>query len=203
MERYGRRFYARDVLTVARSLLGQLLFHELPDGLRSGRILEVEAYTGSADPASHAYRGPTTRNRVMFGPPGYLYVYFIYGMYYCCNVVAERDGIPGAVLIRSLAPVDGIGRMRAEAHAQQPHRLADGPGKVCRALRITGADNGVDLVHGPIGVARLGAPPAKAIKIGPRIGITRGAELPYRFCLSELKAARGAGRGRVQGRAGR
>jgi DNA-3-methyladenine glycosylase len=166
VERFDRDFYARDTLVVARALLGQLLFHDTPRGRRSGRIVEVEAYTGSRDPASHAFRGPTPRSRIMFGPAGHLYVYFIYGMYHCCNVVTERDGRPGAVLIRALEPGPGT----------------DGPGKVCRALGITLAHNGVDLTSGAIGIAPGGGR-AGLVLVGPRIGISRGAALPYRLRL--------------------
>jgi DNA-3-methyladenine glycosylase len=178
VKRFGRDFYARDTLVVARSLLGQLLFHDTSQGRHSGRIVEVEAYTGSSDPASHASRGPTPRSRIMFGPPGHLYVYFIYGMYHCCNVVTERDGRPGAVLIRALQPVPAIEGGRS----QVGHPRTDGPGKVCRALGITLAHNGADLATGAIGIGPGGGG-AGQVLVGPRIGISRGAALPYRFRL--------------------
>lgn len=168
--RFGHEFYARDTLVVARSLLGQILFHDTPHGRRTGRIVEVEAYTGSSDPASHAFRGPTPRSRIMFGPPGHLYVYFIYGMYHCCNVVTERDGRPGAVLIRALEPRPG-------------HPRTDGPGRVCRALGITLVHNGVDLATGAIGIAPSAGRAPSEVLVGPRIGISRGTALPYRFRL--------------------
>jgi DNA-3-methyladenine glycosylase len=177
--RFGRDFYARDTLVVARSLLGQSLFHDTSHGRRAGRIVEVEAYTGASDPASHAFRGPTLRSRIMFGPPGHLYVYFIYGMYHCCNVVTERDGKAGAVLLRALEPVPALARNRSQTGRPR----TDGPGKVCRALGITLTHNGVDLTTGAIGIAP-GAVPAGEVLIGPRIGISRGAALPYRFRLS-------------------
>jgi DNA-3-methyladenine glycosylase len=176
--RFGRDFYARDTLVVARSLLGQSLFHDTSHGRRAGRIVEVEAYTGASDPASHAFRGPTLRSRIMFGPPGHLYVYFIYGMYHCCNVVTERDGKAGAVLIRALEPVPALAGSRSRTGRPR----TDGPGKVCRALGITLTHNGVDLTTGAIGIAP-GAMPAGEVLIGPRIGISRGAALPYRFRL--------------------
>jgi DNA-3-methyladenine glycosylase len=175
VERFGRDFYARDTLVVARSLLGQLLFHDTSHGRRAGRIVEVEAYTGSSDPASHAFRGPTPRSRIMFGPPGHLYVYFIYGMYHCCNAVTEHDGRPGAVLIRALELVTGLA-------SSGSHQRTDGPGRVCRALEITLAHNGVDLATGAIGIAGGGRTTGEVL-VGPRIGISRGAALPYRFRL--------------------
>ncbi len=194
-ERCGRGFYARDTITVARALLGEMLFHDTPVGRRSGRIVEVEAYRGISDPASHAFRGPTRRSRIMFGTPGYLYVYFIYGMYHCCNVVTERRGEAGAVLIRGLVPIDGIARMRDANPHLSPRRLADGPGKVCRALGITLAHNGVDLAHGRIGIIPLPKARDQEIVAGPRIGITRGMDLPYRFHLRDWATASGKVRG--------
>lgn len=192
--RFPRRFFARDTVTVARALLGQLFFHDTPEGRRAGQIVEVEAYAGPQDPASHAFRGPTARSRIMFGPAGYLYVYFIYGIYFCCNVVTEGEGRPGAVLIRGLRPLAGVDIMRAEQPHRPLHRLANGPGKVCRALAITLAHNGRDLVHGSIGIAPLTGAGNERIVAGPRIGITRGTELPYRFWLRP--SASPAGRSR-------
>ncbi len=187
--RFGRRFFARDTVTVARALLGQLFYHDTPQGRRAGHIVEVEAYAGQQDPASHAYRGATRRSRIMFGPAGYLYVYFIYGMYFCCNVVTEGEGRPGAVLIRGLDPVSRVDLMRAEQPRGPANRLADGPGKVCRALAITLAHNGTDLVRGSIGVAAAARPPEDRIVAGPRVGITRGTELPFRFSLIRAASA--------------
>lgn len=156
-----RRFYARSPVEVARDLLGQILDCEG----RQGRILEVEAYLGEGDEAAHSHRGVTKRTQVIFGPPGRAYVYFIYGMYYCLNVVTEPEGKAGCVLIRA---VEGQG---------------NGPGKLTRALGITLEHNGCDLVRGPIRILRAEGPVVGAVEVTPRIGIRRSAELLLRFVL--------------------
>lgn len=144
MMRLPRAFFDRDTVTVARALLGQRLVRVI-DGQRvSGRICEVEAYGGPNDEASHAFRR-TPRSAIMYGPPGYAYVYLIYGIYFCLNAVTEADGRPGAVLCRALIPDEGIVAMRARRGDIPERRLADGPGKLCRALGITRAQNGLDL----------------------------------------------------------
>jgi len=145
--------------------------------------VETEAYTGAADPASHAYRGLTQRNAVMFGPAGHAYVYFTYGMYYCLNVVAERRGRAGAVLLRALEPLAGLEAMRAHRVAGPAARLCSGPGKLCKALGLTLAQNGLDLTRGPLGLAAGASVPDSEVVAGPRIGITRAADLPYRFLV--------------------
>jgi DNA-3-methyladenine glycosylase len=157
---------------------------------RAGRIVEVEAYRGTSDPASHAYRGKTPRTSVMFGPAGYLYVYFTYGMHWCANVVCERDGVAGAVLIRALVPVSGLDAMYAARRvAKRDRDLCSGPAKLCQALGITGEDNGTDLLSGrsvPAGKISVqlvddGMPPPKSPAEGTRIGIRVGTEHPWRF----------------------
>src|ERR1019366_2148508 len=140
-----RNFYARHTIEVARGLLGKILVH----GETSGKIVETEAYLGGDDLAAHSARGLTARTRVIFGPPGHAYVYFIYGMYECLNLVAEPDGKPGCVLIRALQPVAGIDLMRRRRPAaRRLEDLASGPGKLTLALTITRAHNGADVTRG-------------------------------------------------------
>jgi DNA-3-methyladenine glycosylase len=176
-------------VALAPWLLNKVLAH----GGRSGRIVEVEAYRGQDDPASHAFRGPTPRTEVMFGPPGYLYVYFTYGMHWCANVVCSPAGTAGAVLIRALAPLEGLEEMRAARTAARTERdLCNGPAKLCQALGITGADNGTDLLArrkgGQVGEGvRLiddGTPPPKRPGQGRRIGIRVATEEPWRFWVA-------------------
>jgi DNA-3-methyladenine glycosylase len=179
-----RSFYDRPVLRIARDVLGRVLVHDAPDGRVAGRVVEVEAYRGPLDPASHAYRGMTPRNRVMFGPPGYLYVYFTYGMHHCLNLVCAREGSAEAILIRALEPLIGIERMAARRGVSIPWRIARGPGCVAQALGLDLAHNGADLTRGPVWLAD--APPRRLglrIARGPRIGIRVGVDLPWRFYL--------------------
>ncbi len=177
----------RGPVASARWLLNKVLVK----GERAGRIVEVEAYHGTRDAASHAARGPTARNAVMFGPPGFLYVYFTYGMHWCANVVCGRDGEAAAVLIRALAPTAGLDEMRrARVAARRDRDLCSGPAKLCQALGITGAENGEDVLSGVAvpGRVRLvddGTPPPRAPARGPRIGITEATELPWRFWVPD------------------
>jgi DNA-3-methyladenine glycosylase len=151
---------------------------------RAGRIVEAEAYY-STDAASHSYRGVTARTAVMFGPPGHLYVYFSYGMHWCCNPVCGDDGDGQAVLLRALAPLAGQDLMRAARGpaARRERDLCSGPGKLCQAMGIDSGCNGVDLVSGAGGIAILDdrTPPPAAPGIGTRIGITAAADLPLRW----------------------
>ena len=179
------RFYDRPVLVVARALLGRPLVHDLPAGRRAGLIVEVEAYRGADDPASHAFRGRTERNSVMFGPAGRAYVYFIYGMHHCLNVVTGRPGAAAAVLIRAIEPVEGIESMRRSRAVQAWEQLGRGPGCVTRALGLDKRHNGADLTHGPLwlgdGPARRGG---RRVVAGPRIGIRLATERRWRFHLA-------------------
>ena len=162
-----------------------LLNKVLSVGDRAGRIVEVEAYHGANDAASHAYRGLTPRTAIMFGPAGFLYVYFTYGMHWCANVVCGPDGEAAAVLIRALAPLSGLEAMRAaRPRARRDLDLCNGPAKLCQALGVTGADNGTDLLARAKGGVRLlddGTPPPRRPARGPRIGIKEATERRWRF----------------------
>jgi DNA-3-methyladenine glycosylase len=180
-----RRFYARSSIALARAVLGRVLVHDSPEGRTAGRIVETEAYRGALDPASHAFRGLSARNAVMFGPPGFSYVYFIYGVHHCLNLVAESEGMAGAVLVRALEPVLGIDLMRRRRGIEASERLARGPGNVARALGLTRAHNGLDLTRGPLWIVdRRAHRGGRAIATGPRVGIRRARDLPWRFFLA-------------------
>ncbi|NLE43798.1 MAG: DNA-3-methyladenine glycosylase [Chloroflexi bacterium] len=183
-----RAFFDRDTLTVTRELLGQRLVREL-DGVRiAGRIVEVEAYIGQGDAACHARSGRTKRNASMFGPPGHAYVYFIYGMHHCLNIVTELDGQAAAVLIRALEPVEGLGAMRAHRGGVSDRRLTTGPGCLCQALAIDRSLDGVDLCAPGAALFIEIAPriPDSEVAVSPRIGIrgdTAALSAPWRMYL--------------------
>jgi len=169
-----RDFFARTVNEVAPDLIGATL---LVDGV-GGRIVEVEAYD-QEDPASHAYRGRTARNRTMFGPPGYAYVYRSYGIHWCLNLVCGDEGVPEAALIRALEPTAGLDEQRRRRGLEDERALCSGPGKLCQALGITREHDGLPLDTPPF---RLEArPSAPEIVTGPRVGITRATELSWRY----------------------
>jgi DNA-3-methyladenine glycosylase len=169
-------FFARDAVTVAKALIGARL---LVDGI-GGLVVETEAYDRD-DPASHSFAGPTQRNAVMFGPSGRAYVYRIYGAHWCLNVVC--DGEPrGAVLIRALEPTDGLDLMAERRGTADPRLLCSGPGKLCQALAVTKAHDGLALDEPPF--ALFAAGPAPRLAIGPRIGLTKAADTPWRFGAS-------------------
>jgi len=175
-----RPFYERPTVTVARELLGKVLVH----GPTAGIIVETEAYPGGDDLASHSARGITDRTRVIFGPPGHAYVYFIYGMYECLNLVAEPEGQPGCVLIRALEPLAGIEIMRERRPpARKLEDLASGPGKLTLALAITRAQNGVDVTRGALVVREPAERRRVEIVVTPRIGIRECADWPLRFII--------------------
>jgi DNA-3-methyladenine glycosylase len=174
-----RSWFERDAPVVAVDLLGKLLVVEREGKQASGRIVETEAYMAD-DPASHSYRGRTGRNAVMFGPAGHLYVYRSYGIHWCANVVTGAEGEGQAVLIRAIEPVEGIDEM---LRRRGRHPLADGPGKLCQALGIDGAHDGVDLVvpGAAVRIVDEGSPPPADPVVGPRIGISRAIDRPWRW----------------------
>ena len=203
MQPLRQTFFARNTITVARELVGCLLEVDTEEGKVSGRIVEVEAYEGESDPASHAAKGRTPRSEIMFGPPGFAYVYLIYGMHHCLNFVTETEGTAGAVLIRAVEPVSGrelMARRRGLKFDKASDRdLCSGPGRLCQALGIDRNWNGLPLVgamqgpgSGEMGKIRLfpGDAPNEGPSATPRIGIRQAAERPYRFidpdsrCLS-------------------
>jgi DNA-3-methyladenine glycosylase len=182
-----RSFLRRDPRDVAPELLGKVLVREDGEGAaRVGRIVEVEAYCGVADPGSHAFRGMTPRNRTMFGPPGGLYVYFTYGMHWCANVVCGDEGEGVAVLLRALAPLAGVEAMfAARPRARRERDLCSGPAKLCQALGLDGSFDGADLVTADRGVwvGDDGTPPPRRPVQTTRIGLSAGAEHPWRWCV--------------------
>jgi DNA-3-methyladenine glycosylase len=179
-------FYDRPSVEVARDLLGKTLWRRTEAGLTAGIIVETEAYNGANDPASHAWRGQTNRNAVMFGPPGRAYVYFTYGMHYCLNAVTGPVGQASAVLLRAIQPVVGSELMRERRGTTIPDRdLARGPGRLCQALGITTADDGTDLTGDALWISETVDAPDLLIATTPRIGITRAAELPWRFVVCD------------------
>lgn len=175
-----RMLFQRDPRLVAPELLNKILLRD--DG-RAGRIIEVEAYVGDQDPAAHTFRGETARNRTMFGPAGHMYVYFTYGMHWCCNTVCGEVGQGWGVLIRALEPLHGIELMRAARPKATPRTLTSGPACLTQAMGIDGTFNGADLVLGDRGVriASDGMPPPVEPRVGPRVGISRAKEFPFRW----------------------
>jgi len=173
---------------VAPRLLNKLIV--TADG-RAGRIVEVEAYQGEEDPASHAFRGPTARNRVMYGPPGHLYVYFSYGVHWCANIVCGPAGRAGAVLLRALEPVEGLALMRqarwSTQRRQDDRDLCRGPGRLCQALGVDGTFNGTDLTDrgGPLWVAGDGTEPPERALATTRVGISAGTDRLWRFAIPD------------------
>lgn len=177
----------RPTLEVARDLLGTYIVVENPEGRMVGEINEVEAYVGAEDPACHAAAGKTKRNEVMFREGGHLYIYFTYGMHYCMNIVTENEGFPAAVLIRSIIPLEGADLMRknrlngSKAKNVQDKNLANGPAKVCQALKLNLADNGLDTMSSQKVHLMEGEKKALFVKETVRIGIKVGKEKLWRF----------------------
>ncbi|MBU1862181.1 MAG: DNA-3-methyladenine glycosylase [Candidatus Omnitrophica bacterium] len=184
-----RQFYERSSRIVAVELLGKVLVVPCGRSRLTARIVETEAYNGRTDPASHAYHGPTPRNKVMFGPAGYAYVYFIYGNHYCFNIVTEKEGIAGAVLIRAVEPMCGLSLMKKRRQVSAAHHMSNGPGKLTHALGITKKHSGCDVVRGVIVVREDTASQndVMMITVTPRIGIREGKKLLYRFYIKGNK----------------
>jgi DNA-3-methyladenine glycosylase len=182
-----REELAIDPVDAAKRLLGCILESEAPEGIVQVRLTEVEAYRGGDDPASHCYRGQTSRNQVMFGPAGHLYVYFVYGMHFCANVVSLTDGVPGAVLLRAGEVVSGVdiatGRRPG---ARSPVELAKGPARLTGVLGLDRQHNGVDLTDPDSPVRLLAHDPVAAteIQVGPRVGVAVAIDVPWRFWLT-------------------
>jgi DNA-3-methyladenine glycosylase len=183
--RFSRSFFGRSALAVAPDLLGHDLVRVLPDGTQlRARIVETEAYE-QHDPASHAYRGRTRRNEVMFGPPGHLYVYLTYGMHHCMNVVTGEAGHACAVLLRAAEPLEGLDQMAARRGADRDRDLCSGPARWAQAFEVDRGFDGDDVVSG----TRIWLEWADGIRedrivAGPRIGVTQAADRPWRFCVS-------------------
>ena len=181
MKRLDASFYERPSPVVARDLLGRVFFRTIGENLLSARIVEVEAYCGREDPASHSYRGRTPRNDVMFGPPGRLYVYFIYGMHFCMNVVTGGEG--EAVLLRAMEAVSGESVMLANRKISSARNLLNGPARCAQAFDVDLAKNGASLLEGDFGILPGSPVETSLIETTPRIGITKAADLPLRFFI--------------------
>jgi DNA-3-methyladenine glycosylase len=205
MELLPREFFDRPSTEVAPDLLGCVLWHDSPEGLVAARLVEVEAYQGSHDPASHAYRGQTARNAVMFGPPGHMYVYFTYGMHFCANLVCQPPGLAEAVLLRAGEVVAGSelaaqrragenlpasnGQAAGTRRMPRAINLARGPARLCQALGIDRQLDGADVCRpgAPVGIGPAWSADAAAprvISTGPRVGITQAADRPWRYWLA-------------------
>jgi DNA-3-methyladenine glycosylase len=184
-----RKFYLQSVLTVAKKLLGKILVKNMDGKLYTGKIVEVEAYDGLIDEASHAFIGKTKRNEVMFNEGGLLYVYFTYGMYFCFNVVTGKKNEGKAVLIRALEPLEGITQMALNRFGKdflskkELLNLTSGPGKICKAFDISRKENGIDLLGNEIYILNVKNIPDKNIVVSKRIGIKKSSELPWRFYI--------------------
>ncbi len=182
-------FYEKDTVQVAKDLLGCYLIHTFNGEKAGGKIVETEAYLGDLDPASHSYKGINKRNATMFGPPGHAYIYLIYGIHYCFNIVTRPEGIGEAVLVRALEPTIGIPFMIKQRHTENSMLLCNGPAKLTQALRITKDLNGSDLVKGPLTILSQDTYEKKnqnrpiEIISSARIGISQGKEYPFRLYI--------------------
>ena len=190
-EKLPTKFYIRNVLKVARDLLGKTLVVNHKGKILSGKIVEVEAYDGSCDEAAHTFNGKTKRNEVMFEPGGLLYVYFTYGMYHCANVVTGKENERTAVLLRALEPIEGIEEMSLNRYGKKQIKekeklnLTSGPGKLCLALGINKSHNGISLIEDEIYILDNKKILVDKITTATRIGITKSKELPWRFYIKD------------------
>jgi DNA-3-methyladenine glycosylase len=192
-EALPREFFARPSVAVAPDLLGCVIAHETAEGIVAVVLTEVEAYEGESDPASHAYRGRTARNAVMFGPPGHVYVYFTYGMHFCMNLVCQAERGASAVLLRAGRVIEGapLARVRRSRRAPRtPPRevdLARGPARLCEALGVDRAHDGADACDPASPLRAFAGPPgavAAGLSHGPRVGVSRAADVPWRFWVT-------------------
>lgn len=186
-----REFYTRDLLLVARELLGKIFVKDYEGEKLRGKIVEVEAYDGDIDEAAHTFKGLTKRNEIMFNEGGYLYVYFTYGAHYCCNVVTGIKGKGTAILIRGIEPLDGLSKMiRNRFDGKLPdgknmHNLTNGPGKICQAFSISKEHYGIDLTGNKIYLLEQPNIKSELIKVSKRIGIKKSVDLPWRFYIKD------------------
>lgn len=180
-----RTFFEQPTLTVAQALLGKYLCRKWEDSYLIGKIVETEAYIGEDDPACHAARGKTLRNAVMYGPPGFAYIYFIYGMYYCLNVVTEAENFPAAVLIRAAEPVAGVEQMKRFRKTDKVRNLTSGPGKLCQAFHLQRKQDGTDLCGSDLFIANGEEILHDQIDCSKRIGVNAGKDRPWRFFVRD------------------
>lgn len=179
-------FYLGDTVSVAKRLLGKELVRRIDGHLLRGRIVEVEAYRQFNDPAAHSFNGQTDRNAVMFGPAGMVYVYLSYGIHFCMNVVTEDPGLGCAVLIRAVEPLEGLAYMaQARPKARKPVDYANGPGKLCQAFGVNLNHNGISLQNETFFLAEPRMPVVGTVVAGPRVGITKAVDLPWRFYFAQ------------------
>lgn len=175
-----RSFYSRPTLEVLEKIIGKIIIYNSPVGKLSARIAEAEAYIGQDDPACHAAVGKAVRNGIMFGPPGYSYIYLIYGMYHCLNFVTEAENSPSAILLRGAEPLSGIEIMKQNSPGKKEIELLNGPGKFCRSFGLTKGQNGLDLTGDELYLGDDGYISSRLVKTS-RIGIQKAKELPWRY----------------------
>jgi DNA-3-methyladenine glycosylase len=189
LKKLERAFYERETLDVARDLLGKYLVHHTTDGKTVGKIVEVEAYVGVNDAACHAYNGKNTkRTKIMFGQGGHAYIYLIYGVYYCMNIVTNQEHYPEAVLIRALEPIDGLDIMQKRRKTDNKLNLCSGPGKMCNAMGISKSQNEMDLCGETMYLLSGEVVPSEDIIATPRINIDyaeEAREYPWRFIIKD------------------